>query len=75
MQDFTITAHIEFPSKSQAIKTAQIRMVVPAENEAQARQKATEFIKSKAEVVIDKCLNPTQKQLEDVFQQMGTIFK
>lgn len=61
MPTFIITAHIEFPSKTQPIQTGQIRMEIPAESEDEARIKAMAFITSKTRVAIEKCENKERK--------------
>ena len=66
MATFIITAHIEFPSKTQPIQTGVIRMEIPAENEAEAREKAQAFIGRKLSVVVDGCENKADAKAKEL---------
>ncbi|UOR07197.1 hypothetical protein MUN82_08880 [Hymenobacter aerilatus] len=70
MHTYIITAHIEFPSKTQPIQTGHIRMEIPAESEDEARIKAMKFITSKTKVVIEKCENKKNKEWMDSMMDM-----
>jgi hypothetical protein len=77
--DFTITAHIEFKTKAGTISTRTIRLVVPADNGLEAREKAREFIQRQTAVVIDSCdYKPQEKAkswLDEADQTFKDIFK
>ncbi len=77
MPNFTITAHIEFPTRTGAIKTETIRMAIPADSDLEARAKAERFINHKSKVVVDTCtqeLNAAQQNLADMLG-FGDVFK
>ena len=72
IQTYVITAHIEFPSKTQPIQTGQIRMEIPAASEDEARIKAMSFISAKTKVVIEKAENKATKDWLDSMLKMAS---
>ena len=77
MTDYVITAHVEFPTKGAPLQSAAIRMVVSADSDLEAREKAERFVQHKLRVVIDSCdlkQSAAQDSFEDVMRKFSTIF-
>jgi hypothetical protein len=82
MAIFTITAHIELPSRTEPIKSTPIRLQIPASSELEAKAKAERFIEQKLSIVFDSCLvqppsqaRPTPDETwADIMRQFGEVF-
>lgn len=76
---FTITAHLEFPTKGEPITSGTIRFQIPADTKEQAREKAQQFLEGRMQAKIDNCAPSPSPEVEEelakILGQFGNLFK